>query len=419
MPTTIVAASPDEPERSKTPKSRGRKRANGEGTLTRRSDGSWQDATYVTTTAGRRVRKYVYGKTREDVRKKLTALQRSADQGIPFADRAWKVGEYLEYWLNHVVKPQRRLKTWVGYEGIVRLYLKPGLATKKLDKLSAKDVRLFLTECREICLCCKYKRDCSVCAYGSDYDCCEEAMSVRQLQFIHAVLRNALQNAVREEILMRNVAKLVQVETPDYSAGKGLSVEAAKDLLVTVRKDRLYALYVLALLGLRKGELLGLRWEDVDLEAGTLEVRQSLQRVSGELRMSPPKTRYSRRVIPLPDFWLEALRGHRTRQAEEKGVAVEWINSGHVFTTGTGRPIDPRNLNRQFYRVREAAGLSAYRFHDLRHTAVSLLLDLGVPPHVVRETVGHSAIEVTMTIYAHASLEEKQKALRRLGKEIA
>jgi integrase len=91
---------------------------------------------------------------------------------------------------------------------------------------------------------------------------------------------------------------------------------------------------------------------------------------------------------------------------------VEWINSGHVFTAGTGRPIDPRNLNRQFYRVREAAGLSAYRFHDLRHTADSLLLDLGVPPHVVREIVGHSAIEVTMTIYAHASLEEKQKALR-------
>ncbi len=124
--------------------------------------------------------------------------------------------------------------------------------------------------------------------------------------------------------------------------------------------------------------------------------------------------------MPLPDFCITALEERQKIQAEERAEAgSEWEDTGLIFTTSSGRPIDPRNLLRHFYAVRKRAGLEAYRFHDIRHTAVSLLLDLGVPPHVVREIVGHSAIEVTMDVYAHASLEEKTKALKRLGKEIA
>ncbi|MEU9890689.1 site-specific integrase [Sphaerisporangium sp. NPDC051011] len=240
------------------------------------------------------------------------------------------------------------------------------------------------------------------------------------VQLIHAVLRNALQNAVREEIIPRNVAQLVTVQAPQYEAGKGLTRTQVKDLLVTVKKDRLHAVYALALLGLRKGEILALPWSAVNLEAGTLRVEQTLQRVAVELRINVPKTRRSKRVVPLPDFCITALEERRKIQSEEKAEAgSDWRDTGLIFTTSSGLPIDPRNLLRHFYAVWKRAGLETYRFHDIRHTAVSLLLDLGVPPHVVREIVGHSAIEVTMDVYAHASLEEKTKALKRLGKEIS
>jgi Phage integrase family len=172
----------------------------------------------------------------------------------------------------------------------------------------------------------------------------------------------------------------------------------------------------MALLGMRKAELLGLLWDAVDLEAGELEVRQTLQRVDGSLSLLPPKTRYSKRVIALPDFWLTALREHRARQLSDRLAAgPAWRGEWNlVFTTGRGTPIEPRNLNRHFYALRQRAGIAEHRFHELRHTAVSLLLDLGIPPHVVREIVGHSDIGVTMTIYAHAS-QEKRRALGQLG----
>jgi integrase len=230
-------------------------------------------------------------------------------------------------------------------------------------------------------------------------------------------LRNALQTAVREEIVPRNVAKLVKVTTPKYKVNRGLSVDQARAVLKIVKAERLYALYVPALcLGLRRGELLGLRWTDIDLETGTLEIVQALQRVKGELRFVRPKTEDSERTIPLPDICIDVLRAHKKRQEAERADAwPNWQESGLVFTSRIGTLIEPDNLRRSWGRIRERVGLGAVRFHDIRHTCVSLLLDLGVPPHIVRDIVGHSDIEVTMTIYAHAALDEKRKALGKLG----
>lgn len=238
------------------------------------------------------------------------------------------------------------------------------------------------------------------------------------MQYLHAVLRNALQHGVREELIQRNVAKLVQVQTPRYQVGRGLSVIIeAKKVLNEVRDDRLYAVYVLALyLGLRRGELLGLRWTDVDLHASALEIRSALQRVDGALVLTAPKTRRSERPVPLPAACVDALRERKVQQEKERGDAGEkWKECGLIFTTRIGTPIEPRNLNRHFYSVRERLGMTV-RFHDIRHTCVTLLLSLGIPPHVVRDIVGHSALEVTMNIYAHAEMTEKREALERLGR---
>jgi integrase len=377
-------------------------------------------AAYVLQADGTYKRRPVYGKTEAEANSKLVQMQARSDQGVPAEATGWTVERFLTYWLDHVIKPGRKPRTAQGYEVVVRVHLVPGLGRKRLNKLSATDVRLFVRRLQHTCLCCLHGTDARraaeeqrCCAVGK---CCKAVPSTRLVQQVHAVLRNALQAAVREELLQRNVAKLVQINGPSYEVNRGLTVDQARKLLVTARSDRLHALYVLALyLGLRRGELLGLRWEDIDLDAGVLEVRRTLQRVAGELRAVLPKTRTSRRTVPLIGLCVEALKEHRERQAEDaKRAGAGWQDAGYVFTTTTGTAIEPDNLRRSWYPLRSAVDLSATRFHDLRHSCVTLLLDLGVPPHIVRDIVGHADIGVTMTIYAHASLEEKRSALKRL-----
>ena len=396
-----------------------RKRGNGEGSIWQRKDGRYGYAAYVLTTAGTYKRVQGYAKSHEEARKALTELLRRADQGVPVASVNWTVAEYLTFWLSHIVREDRRPKTYQGYESVVRLHLIPGLGRKRLGKLTAQDVRLFITRTRQECQCCKHGWDTQrdvprCCAIGQ---CCESRLSARMVQSIHAVLRNALEAAAREEIIPRNVARLVQVPAPRYKVNRGLSVQQAKAVMTAAADHRLSALYVLALyLGLRRGELLGLRWQDVDLDKAKLEVVYNLQRVSGALRLVPPKTEDSARTVPLPPECVEALLAHRQRQAAARAKAwPDWEDHGLVFPSRRGTPMEPDNLRRSWGLIRQAAGLGPTRVHDLRHTCVTLLLDLGAPPHVVREIVGHSDIEVTMTIYAHVSLEEKRKALAKLG----
>ncbi|TMQ89787.1 site-specific integrase [Actinomadura soli] len=439
-------ASPDEPERRRSRKSR-RRRGNGEGSIWVRKDGRYGFAAYVPTTAGTLKRVQGYARSHEDARKKLTKLLEQADQGIPVSSESWTVAEYLAYWLTQVVQIERRPKTYQGYESAVRRHLFPELGKKRLGKLTARDVRLALTRIREACQCCcngwDASREVPRCCALKGGKCCESRLSSRMVQYVHAVLRNALQTAVREEIIPRNVAKLVTVSTPKYGVNRGLTVDQAREVLKAAQNERLYALYVLALcLGLRRGELLGLRWEDVRLvgcracggeggtldgeacgrcresgiESATLEVVQTLQRVGGALRFVPPKTDDSKRTVPLPDLCITALCEHRVRQDNERADAwPNWQDHGLVFPSRLGTPMEPDNLRRSWGRIREAAGLKSMRFHDMRHTCISLLLALGVPPHIVRDVVGHSDIEVTMTIYAHTSLDDKRVALRKLG----
>ncbi|GGQ89548.1 tyrosine-type recombinase/integrase [Kitasatospora griseola] len=399
------------------------KRANGDGSITRmKGRDLFHGRVYVTTTSGAVKRVSVYGKTRDEVREKMTELQAQHHKGIPVPDTNIKMADYLTYWLHAVVRVNRRPKTYQGYESVVRVHLVPGLGAKKLRTLKASDVRTWLAKVANTCQCCaggvdKARKQPRCCAAG---ECCENKLSRRMVQWIHAVLRNALENAVREELILRNVARLVQVPTPDYGTGKGLTVPQARLLLKAASADRLHALYVLALaMGMRRGELLGLHWSAIDLERGTLIVSSNLQRVDGELQLGPTKTASSLRTLPLPPFVLDALQAHREQQAQERAAAGDrWKESGLVFTSRVGTPMEPDNLRRSWYPLRDRLGLTL-RFHDLRHTCVTLLLDLGVPPHIVRQIAGHSDIGVTMKVYAHASLDEQRKALGSLSEALA
>jgi integrase len=237
------------------------------------------------------------------------------------------------------------------------------------------------------------------------------------VQYVHATLRAALGDAVREELLPKNVAKLVRVRRPTKREVVPLSVEEVRTLLAHHRDHRLLPmLTVFALLGLRRSEVLGLKWSDVDLDQGSLHIVRGVQRVNGELVELPTKTQRSRRTIPLPGIVVDVLRDHQKRQESDRAaLAGTWPASDYVFTSSVGTAIDPRNCTRLVQNACRDAGVRVVRLHDFRHGCISVLLELGVPPRTAMEIVGHTTLEMTMNVYGHVNLESKRQAMDQLG----
>ncbi|SCL20753.1 Site-specific recombinase XerD [Micromonospora rhizosphaerae] len=392
------APEPEEPRRR-----RSKKRSNGQGSIYQRKDGRWAGAAYVLTADGTFKRVPVYGKSAEEVDAKLTEIKSRSNRGLPAEATGWTMASYADYWMEHVASPKLRPTTLVRYRSSVARYVVPAIGKRRLTALTPADVRLMLS---------KAAATRTAGRKGQPEDE-RPTVSPRTVQQVHAVLRAMLSQAVREELLARNVARLVQVPTPDREEIHPWTEAEARAFLASARAHRLHALFVVALaLGLRRGELLGLRWSDLDLNAGQLRVWQTLQRVRGDgVVFGPPKSRRSRRVLTMPAVVVQALKRHRNVQEQERRLADgQWQETGLVFTTATGRHVEPRNLNTAFGRLIARAGVRLIRFHDLRHTCATLLLAAGVSPRVVMDILGHSQIAVTMNIYGHVMPAMQQEA---------
>ncbi|MFI1941255.1 tyrosine-type recombinase/integrase [Streptomyces purpureus] len=400
-----------------TPSSR-RVRANGDGTVYQRKDSRWEAAGYVLAPGNTRKRIRVYGTTRKDALAKLTEKIAASNLGLPVAAADSTVSAYLTYWLHGVAVHQVRENTHTRYAACIRLHLIPGLGTKKLARLTARDVRTSLDNLRTTCQCYNQERDTgrfSCCAIGQ---CCGKRLSPLTVTYVHSVLKSALEHAVREDDLPRNVARNVRTGAPRPRRFEPLTAEEARQFLAATRGHRLHALFELALhTGLRKGELLGLRWEDLDLDAGTAAIHRTLQRTSaGGLTTLPTKTRASERRIALPTHSAQSLKLHHERQQREREAAgTTWQQTGHVFTTPQGRTVDPTNLTRAFKTLLRKACLRRIRFHDLRHSTATLLLKQGVELVVIKELLGHAHIGVTATVYTHVRLRLQREAMAVLG----
>ncbi len=287
-----------------TPASR-RSRANGDGTVYQRKDSRWEAAGYV----------LAPGNTRKEALAKLTEKIAASNRGLPVPSAQGSLASYLTYWLEAVAVHQLRENTHTHYTACVNRYLVPGLGKKKLAKLSAKDIRTWLNQLRTTCQCCTRRIDARrdqsrCCATGQ---CCSKLLSPLTLNYIHSVLKSASEHAVRAEEIPRNVARNVRTGTPRPRRFEPLTADEARQLLTTAQGHRLHALFELALhTGLRKGELLGLHWEDLDLDAGTAAICRTLQRTSaGGLTTLPTKTRASERRIALPTPCVHSLKLHR------------------------------------------------------------------------------------------------------------
>jgi integrase len=368
-------------------------RANGEGSVYQRKDGRWVASAYVLASDGSMKRVQRYGKTRKEAYDKLTKLQENSNRNVAVPDRPWKLGEFLDYWLEHVAKPSVRSTTYAKYEQTVRLYLKPNLGSQRLDRLRVAKLQTFFNT--------RLK--------AGD--------SVAKVHAMRTTLSSALTRAMREELITVNPARLVSLPAEQPDRVKPWNADEAKSFLESTRSHPLYPAFVLMLLyGLRRGEVLGLSWDDVDLEEDVLSIKRQVQRVDGALALVEVKTRAGRRSLPLLPWARDALLEQARWQSDRRRrVGEEWQDTGLVFTTRTGRAIQPRSFSRSFERLVADSPLRTIRLHDLRHSVASLLKKAGVAPRDAMEILGHSRISVTMEIYTHSDEATQREGLGRLG----
>ena len=320
--------------------------------------------------------------------------------GLPVPTDRLTVAEYLDDWLTGASRALRP-STASTYERHIRLHILPTLGRLPIARLRPEQLdRLYA----------------GLLAKG---------LSRTSVQHIHAILRRSLSQATRRGVIARNPTDLVDPPGRDHPEMQVLSIDQARALLATARTGRhaeLEALYVLALTtGMRRGELLALRWADVDVVKRTLTVTGTLQRVkhsdgTSTLERAQPKTKTSMRQIPLTAAAVDALKRHAQRQGQQRAVAgSEWTDTGLVFTNERGGAVEPRNLlSRSFAPLLSEAGIPHVRFHDLRHTAATLMAAQGVHTKVVSEMLGHASIGITLDLYSHVTPSMADQAVRAI-----
>ncbi len=356
------------------------RRGNGEGSITRhKASGKWMARYTVETPAGPK-RRTIYADTRKKAAEKLAkALSQRAD-GIVVDDQNLSFGDYLDLWLSDCVRGTVRESTFSRDKYLVTNHIKPSVGRVKLKNVNALHLQSLYRER------------------------IDSGLSGSTVQKIHHVIHKALSQAVRWSLIPRNPADDVQAPTPAPKEIHPLSAHEARRLLEAARDDRLEALYVLAVhTGMRRGELLGLKWEDVDLDNFMVRVRRTITRKGTGYVLGEPKTKKSRRTVRLTARAVDALRSHRARQAQEKLRAGSlYSDQGLIFAGEGGGLINPSNLRqRSFMPLLERAGLSQITFHDLRHTCASLLFQKNVHPKFVQELLGHASVAITLDTYSH------------------
>jgi integrase len=334
----------------------------------------------------------MYPRTQAQARQLLREAQRECEPGVLRNDARRTLGDYLEWWLENCTRHSVRPRTYESYAYLTRRHLIPVLGSTQLTRLTAEQVQALVNE--------KF-------AAG---------LSARTAHYLYSVLHHALEQAQLLGLVARNVARLVCLPRMTRAKVQPFTAAQARTFLQAIKGNRLEALCTMALAcGLRQGEVLGLLWEDLDLERGSITVRHTLARIDGKRVLAEPKTEQSHRTIPLPSLVLASLRAHAVTQTEDRERAGDrWQASGFVFTTKTGGPLDAKNVTHRFQALVKRAGLPHRRFHDLRHACASLLLAQGLNLKDVSETLGHSRIAVTVDLYGHMYDERRREIADRM-----
>lgn len=337
-------------------------------------------------------------KNQEEGRALLKEKLRQREAGIKVVTRQQTLEQWLEYWLEHVVKLEVKPTTHRSYRQIVRLYISPRIGKIRLDQIKPAHIRHLIATLRE-------------------------QVAIHTVRNAYARLRAALNIAVNDQLIERNPADLVKVPSGEKRQKQLLSAKQAQIFLAALEGHRLHPLYIVALAtAMREGEIIGLRWQDIDWEKKCIKVSGQMQQFGGKMIRITPKTETSMREIPIDDELIAVLRQHQERQSKERDVlGDEWKDHGLVFPSEVGTPLGARNLVRHFQSTLKRAGLPHMRFHDLRHTAGSLMLADHATMTDVSKIMGHSSVAVTAAIYADSFEDNKRRAvggvMRRLTEQ--
>jgi len=367
------------------------RRGNGEGSIFKRKDGRFEARIFID---GKRRSKCA--KTQRELQRWLTEARKARDSGLPLIDSHQTLEGFLASWLPGR-QNQLRHGTWSHQEWLIRRYILPSIGKVPVSQLRPQHVQLMQDRMLEL------------------------GLSPSSAHHAHAVLHRALQDAVRWDLAARNVAALVAPPRMARREMKTLTKVQVQTFLAAAAEDRLNALWVLAATtGMREGEMVGLYWAEVDLERRQLRVNATLRWTRGsEPVVNPPKTPRSRRQISLSQAAVAALRHHKALQAGERlRAGPEWPESDFVFTDEQGGPLYAHKLLYRFWKLLARAGLPRIRFHDLRHTAASLLLAENVHPKIVSDLLGHASVSITLDVYSHA-VPALQAEVVRVMDEIA
>lgn len=361
------------------------KRAHGEGTVYRSTSGLWRGRVMVN---GKM--RWVSAKTKAECAAKLHKAAQEARAGQAQPDSQVTVAQYMAGWLEGA-RARLRPRTWAAYEGQVRLHVVPGVGWLRLADLSPAHVTAMLARLH---------------ASGA-----APAMVAKT----RAVLRSALTSAVRDGMLTRNAAALAQAPRAAPPPARWLDTDQAKRFLEAALGDPVGdMLAIVLMLGLRCGEALGLKWADLDTARGHLEIRRTIFRKGGTWHESPPKSRQSRRTLPLPPQALTILERQRLRQDACRQIPG-WHEADFIWTNEEGAPRGHTWVTKGLRRILQSAELPQIRLHDLRHSAASILLEQGVPARVVADLLGHSQVSLTLGTYSHVTARLVEGATAALG----
>ncbi|MDD4780334.1 MAG: site-specific integrase [Tissierellia bacterium] len=388
------------------------RRGNGEGSITKRkSDGLWQSSITIgiNPKTGDPQRKFFYGKERKDVAKKLNiALVDLANNNLSDSKNL-TTGNWLEIWLETYGKINLKPRTYESYESFIRLHIKPDLGKIKLKDLKSRDVQKLYNN--------KFKNG------RTDK---KGGLGVRSVERIHTVLNLALNQAVAEKYIPTNPTKGAKLPKKDNNKeARFFTLEEQEKFIAYLNEASRYDFAMLLDLGtgLRRGELLALKWIDVNWEQKTLKIRRSLGRTKDKddltkstLTLDSPKTKKSNRLVPIPEPLFVKLQEYKNTQDKTKKIAGKlWKENGLIFCTDLGKPLEPRNFNRRFDSLTEKAKIVDVSPHCMRHTYATRLLESNVHIKVVQELLGHSSITMTLDLYSHVIDNVKQEAIAQLN----
>ncbi len=378
-----------------------KRRANGEGNIRKRKDGRWEGRYTAgrNPATGKAIYKNVLGKTQAEVKEKLKkAIEETKGLDVAKGQR-YTVGQWMDVWYEYYAQIKVRPSSHKTYEGYIKNHIKPSIGNIPLTKLTTLDLqRLYqkrLTEGRVDRLEAQNQ---------------PKGLSPKTVRNINQVISSAMQLAIQQHLIPQDPTDGCALPKTEHREMQTLSADQLAAFLLEAKHSGVFEMYYIELAtGLRRGELLGLKWEDIDFSTQTLRVRRQVGRINGEVREAPLKTKNAYRTISLGTDAVGILKQQREKHP----------SSSYVFPGPTGGPIAPDSVLHMLHRVLDRAGLPELRFHDLRHTFATLALQNGVDVKTVSGMLGHFSAGFTLDTYAHVTTAAQKKAAETMGAVLA